>query len=110
MIKAKYERTKLEYRERLCRISFILIFISLLYSFFSHTLLSQLKSPVLICPSTDLTYWVFHILKLPESITGHSVIALLFDIMLFVSCIACLYYPSRRIWVKLFFILYFIYF
>src|ERR1700733_532964 len=106
MIKAKYERRKPDYRDRLCRISFILIFISLLYSFFSHTLLSQLKNPVLIFPSTDLTYWVFHILKIPEFITGHSVIALWFDIMLFISCVACLYYPSRRIWVKLFFILY----
>jgi hypothetical protein len=110
MIKAKYELIKLDYRDLLCRISFLLILISLLYSFFSHTLLSQLKSPVLIFPSTDLTYWVFHILKIPEFIVGHSVIALLFDIMLFTSCVACLYYPSRRFWIKLFFIFYFIYF
>jgi hypothetical protein len=110
MIKANYERVKLDYRGRLCRISFLLIFISLLYSFFSHTLLSQLKSPVLIFPSTDITYWVFHFAKIPDIITGHTLVALCFDIMLFTSCMLCICYPFRRFWIKLFFILYFVYF
>ena len=110
MIKAKYERIKPDDRNHLCRISFLLIFISLLYSFFSHTLVSQLKSPVIIFPFIDATYWVYHTLRIPEFISGHRTIALGFDMILFASCMACFCYPANRLWIKLFFILYFTYF
>lgn len=98
------------YRDRLCRIVFSLIFISLTYSFFSHTLTSQLQRPVLIYPGTDILYLVFHLLRLPEIISGHLLIAALFDSLMFLSCICSLIYPGRRFWAFLFFILYLIYF
>ena len=97
-------------RNRLCRIVFALIFISLIYSFFSNTLVSQLKIPVLKFPSTDLTYWFFHLIRLPEIITGHPVIARCFDGLLFFSCLLCLLKPEGRRWILIFFILYLVYF
>jgi len=98
------------YRDRLCRIVFTLIFISLIYSFFSHTLISQLQRPVLKFPSTDPTYLIFHLLRLPGMISGHLLVASCFDALLFLSCLCCLIYPRRRFWVFLFFFLYLFYF
>jgi hypothetical protein len=98
------------YRERLCRIAFSLIFISLIYSFYSHTLVSQLMKPVLIFPSNDLTYWVFHLMHLPDMIKGNLPVSIAFDSCLFLSCLLCILYPKRRVWAIFFFILYLIYF
>jgi hypothetical protein len=97
-------------RDHLCRICFILIFISLIYSFFSHTLVSQLLAPILKFPGTDLTYWVFNILLIPKWISGNPVPALFFDILLFATCLLCIYYPGKRIYSGTFSLLYFIYF
>ena len=96
-------------RSRLCRIAFFLIFISLIYSFFSNTLVSQLRGPVLTYSSTDLTYLLFHIIKLPEFISGHPVIAVIFDSLMLLSCLCCLVYPRQRIPVFLFFFLFLVY-
>jgi hypothetical protein len=101
---------KLAYRAKLCRICFILILISLIYSFFSHTLISQLKMPVLKFPSTDLTYWIFHFLRIPEFISQNMPFALFFDSLLIGSCLMVICYPDSTKWSKIFFILYFIYF
>ncbi|HEY4154172.1 MAG TPA: hypothetical protein VGM24_02065 [Puia sp.] len=97
-------------RDRLCRITFSLILISLIYSFYSHTLTSQLLKPVLIFPSNDLTYWVIHLTRLPAIITGHLAIAVAFDLILFLSCVWCILHPQRRVWPVLFFIFYLLYF
>ncbi|HVU84212.1 MAG TPA: hypothetical protein VHC50_05195 [Puia sp.] len=96
-------------RNRLRRIVFFLIFISLIYSFFSNTLVSQLRGPVLIYPSTDLTYLLFHIIKLPEFISGHPAIAVVFDSLMLLSCLGCLIYPRQRFPVFLFFFLFLVY-
>lgn len=98
------------YRDWLCRICFLLIFASLIYSFFSHTLVSQLHSPVLKFPATDLTYWLFHFMRIPELISGNTKIAVSFDILLLGSCMLVFCFPEKRLWVRLFFIVYFIYF
>lgn len=100
----------LENRDRLCRISFFLILGSLIYSFFSHTLVSQLRIPVLKYSSTDLTYLFFHLIRLPQMISSHLLVAVCFDVMLFVSCLICLFYPQRRFWIRVFFIFFLIYF
>ena len=97
-------------RDKLCRICFILIFISLIYSFFSHTLVSQLKMPVLKFPYTDLTYWIFHLLRIPELISQNLPLALFFDGLLIGSCLMGCVFPGETKWPRIFFILYFIYF
>jgi len=100
----------ISYRNWLCRFCFLLIFGSLIYYFVSHTLISQLHSPVLKFASTDLTYWVFHIIHIPGLISGNPVIAVTFDILLIGSCMLVICFPEKRFWARIFFVLYFIYF
>ncbi len=103
-------RKNVSYRDWLCRICFLLIFVSLIYSFFSHTLVSQLQSPVLKFPATDLMYWLIHFIRIPELISGNTKIAVAFDILLVGSCMLVFCFPEKRTWVRIFFVLYFIYF
>lgn len=97
-------------RNWLARIVFTLLLGSLVWSFFSNTLLHQLQQPVIKFPYVDVTYWVMHYLQLPEIITGQFWIACLFDTALFASCILALMYPEKRLYIWSFIILYFIYF
>lgn len=94
----------------LCRITFAGIFGSLVYSLLSHTLTHQLCAPVLKYPYVDLTYWLLHLLQIPEFITGHYIVACLFDGALFAFCILSFGYPGKRLFIGLFTLLYFIYF
>ncbi|OQP62530.1 hypothetical protein A3860_27955 [Niastella vici] len=97
-------------RTRIARIVFGLALVSLLLSFFSHTLLHQLQQPVLKFPYVDTTYWVMHYLQLPEFITGHFGVAVLFDLALFASCLLSFLYPLKRLFIWSFIVLYFVYF
>ena len=97
-------------RRRIARVVFGLIGASLIWSFFSNTLLHQLQRPVIKFPYVDLTYWGMHWLGLPEFLTGHFAVACLFDVALFASCIGCLWEPEKRLYVWSFIVLYFIYF
>src|SRR5438105_1572223 len=97
-------------RRTVCRLVFTFIFISLLYSSISHTLLHQLQYPVLKFPYVDLTYWVMHLLKIPELLTGNLILAWCFDILLFITCVLSLIFPSKRLFIISFFVLYFIYY
>lgn len=97
-------------RKTLCRLVFGFIFLFLVYYAYSNTLVHQLRSPVLIFPYVDVTYWIFHLLKIPEFITGNNTVSWCFDISLFTFCILSFLFPARRLFVTLFFILYFIYF
>lgn len=97
-------------RQRMCRLVFSFILLSLLYSFFSHTLVHQLQAPVLKFPYVDLCYWALHLASIPEFISGHFIVAALFDGMLFLTCLLTLLFPERRWFAVLFFGLYFIYF
>jgi hypothetical protein len=97
-------------RRRMCRIVFTFILFSLAYSWFSDTLVHQLRGPVLRYPYVDLSYWVFHLAGIPGFISGDPVIAWLFDGALIGCCMLVLVFPDRRIFAGLFFGLYFIYF
>jgi hypothetical protein len=97
-------------RKRIARIVFALITISLVWSFFSNTLLHQLNRPVLKFPYVDATYWGMHWLGIPELITGNYSIAFIFDTALFASCFLSFLYPEKRWFIWSFIVLYFIYF
>lgn len=97
-------------KKRIARVVFALTFASLVLSFFSNTLLHQLRQPVLKYPYVDLTYWVMHYLQIPELITGNFWLACLFDLALFAFCILCFMYPEKRWCIWSFIALYFVYF
>ena len=97
-------------RNLICRLAFIFILFSLLYSYASHTLIHQLKSPVLKFPYVDLSYWMFHLAGIPELISGNYTLALLLDLCLFVFCILTILFPSRKTFPAFFFSAYIVYF
>lgn len=97
-------------RRRIARIVFSLIGLSLIWSFFSDTLLHQLQRPVIKFPYVDLTYWGMHWLGIPEFLTGNFWVALFFDLALFAACILSFWAPEKRLYIWSFIVLYFIYF
>lgn len=97
-------------RNILCRFVFAFIFCFLLYYLYSNTMVHQLHAPALRFPYVDITYWIFHYLKIPDFVTSNYIISCCFDILLFASCILAFIFPSNRIFIVVFFLLYFIYF
>lgn len=94
----------------LCRIVFCFILFALIYLSVSNTLFHQLRSPVLKYPYVDPVYWLMHLLRIPDVIVSNYVIAYVFDILLFASCIGCIAFPLKRICIIIFLVTYFIYF
>jgi hypothetical protein len=72
------------------------LFLILVYFFSTNSLLSQLQQPVLINPGSDNTFWLLHILRIPQFLLGHYWAALTFDILLTVSCLVCVFVPNQR--------------
>ncbi|CAN5684866.1 hypothetical protein BH11BAC3_BH11BAC3_17680 [soil metagenome] len=92
------QSTQLYYpRQLMAPIIFIWLFIILIYFFSTNSLLSQLQQPVLISPQSDNSFWLLHILRLPQWILEHRGMALAFDIILTSSCIICIFVPDQRI-------------
>ena len=81
----------------MARVVFGWLFAVLVYFFFNHSLLSQLQQPVLLYPGTDNTFWLLHILNVPQFLLHHYWAALGFDILLTCSCIVCMIIPEQRI-------------
>ncbi len=94
----------------LCRIVFTFILFALIYAALSNTLFHQLQSPVLKYPYVDPAYWMMHLLRIPDAIVSNYTVAWVFDILLFASCIGCIVYPFRKIFIIVFLLIYFIYF
>jgi hypothetical protein len=84
-------------RKMMASIIFGWLFCILIYFFSSNSLLSQLQSPVLIDPESDNTFWVLHILRIPQCLLQHYRVSLFFDILLTVSCIICILVPEQRV-------------
>jgi hypothetical protein len=97
-------------RNRILRIAFSFIFLSLLYAYSSHALIHQLQAPVLKFPYVDAGYWLIHLTGIPELITGSRLFALLLDSSLFVFCFLAILFPSRRTFPALFMAAYTLYF
>ncbi|WP_276481331.1 hypothetical protein [Paraflavitalea pollutisoli] len=97
-------------RDLLCRLVFLFVFGSLLYDYYAHTMLHQLQRPVLRYPYVDLTYWLMHLLQLPELITGHIVVAGIVDSVLIITALLGVIAPAWRWNMILFLLLYLLYF
>jgi hypothetical protein len=83
-------------RELMARVVFGWLFLILVYFFYNHSLLAQLQSPVLIYPASDNSFWILHILRIPQFFLQHHWAALLFDMILTSSCIICFVVPTQK--------------
>jgi len=98
------------YIHLLCRMVFATILVHLIFSGLANTLVHQLQAPVLKFPYVDPTFWIMHLLHIPEFISSHFYIAWLFDILLFTLCILTIIFPQKKWLIGSFIILYFNYF
>jgi hypothetical protein len=80
----------------LARVYYGAVLFFLASRFFSKVLLSQLESPVLTDVGTDYTYITLYLTTIPGFITSHYVVALLFDISLFLVTLAAFLFPNRK--------------
>ena len=83
------------------RIIFAWLFVIYIYFFLNHSLLSQLKSPVLIYPGSDNAYWLIHLLQIPRFIFNHPALALSFDVIITTSCIITIFVPSQKVFTRI---------
>ncbi len=90
-----------EQRELRARIVFAWLFLILVYFFLTHTLASQLERPATIYPGSDNSFWLLHLLNVPQYVMSHTVPALLFDIVLTCGCIICFIVPGQRFFTRI---------
>ncbi len=81
----------------MARAVFSWLFIILVYFFFNNSLLSQMQQPPLIYPGSDNSFWLMHLLNIPQFFLQHYWAALLFDIVITCSCIICIIIPQQRL-------------
>lgn len=84
-------------RDLMARAVFSWLFLVLVYFFINNSLVSQLQQPSLIYPGSDNSFWLFHILNIPQFILQHHWAARAFDILLTCSCIICIIIPQQRL-------------
>lgn len=87
-------------RAFMARVIFAWLFLVLVYFFSTNTLLSQMQQPVLIYPGSDNTFWLLHVLRIPQFLLQHYWAALAFDIVLTVSCIICIVVPDQKLFTR----------
>jgi hypothetical protein len=80
----------------MARAIFTWLFLVLVYFFINNSLVSQLQEPVLVYPGSDNTFWLLHILNIPQFLLKHYWAGLSFDILLTCSCITCIIVPQQR--------------
>jgi len=83
-------------REFMARVVFAWLFLILVYFFFNNNLLSQMQQPVLIYPGSDNSFWLLHILSVPQFLLRNDPAALIFDIVLTCSCMICIFIPQQK--------------
>ena len=74
------------------------LLLAIAYRWFQQTLLHQLEAPVLIFPEADNTYWLLHLINLPQWLVGNFWIALVFDLLWISTALLSLVYHRARIW------------
>jgi len=109
MTNAKWSMINVE-RSTLQRLAFAGVLLSLVYRWWAHSLMGQLAEPVLVYPYVDLTYWGLHLMNVPQWISGHYVVAVLFDALLFGAALGSFIFTRKRIFPIVFTLLYLIYF
>ena len=67
-------------------------------SLVSNTLFSQMSQPVLIFPSVDIAYWLFHGLGIPSLATHSYLVSAILDMLLFFLPIIAIIVVHRRIY------------
>lgn len=81
----------------MAQVVFSWLFGVLIYFFSTNSLLSQLQQPALIHPSSDNTFWLLHLLRIPQLFLSSGPAALVFDILLTSSCLVCIFVPRQRL-------------
>lgn len=81
----------------MARVIFSWLFIILVYFFINNSLLSQLQEPPLIYPGSDNSFWLLHILNIPQFLLHTHWAALAFDLLLTCSCIVCIFVPEQKL-------------
>lgn len=66
------------------------------YRWVNHMLLSQLVNPVLTYVNTDATYIALSYLGIPQLLTHHHSIALVFDLCFFAAALGAFLFPNRQ--------------
>ena len=84
-------------REFMARTIFAWLFLILIYFFANHSLVSQMQQPELIYPGSDNSFWLLHILGIPQFLMKHYAAALIFDIALTCSCLICVFVPQQKL-------------
>lgn len=99
-----------ELQVKLVRPVFIFILCTLAFRYYNHVLLHQLLQPVIYKTESDLAYWVYHILGVGKIIVQNRLGGLLFDSLLVSLCLTSIAYPSQRVTVIAFSVVYPLYF
>ena len=89
---------------------FLFILVSFIFRYYNHVMLHQLMQPVIFKTDSDLAYWLYHIAGVDKLIVQNHTGAIIFDCLLFSSCIISIFYPSQRVSIIAFSILYSLYF
>ncbi len=83
-------------RSFMARIIFMWLFVILVYFFLHHGMVSQWEAPVLKSPLSDNSFWLLHILNIPQWLSRHYWAALGFDMLLTTACLICIFVPDQR--------------
>ena len=88
-----------EQRQLRARVVFGWLFIIYVYFFSQHSLISQLQQPVLIYPGSDNSFWLMHLLNIPQFFLNHHGAALALDITVTGSCLVSFILPEK-VWMN----------
>lgn len=81
---------------------FTFYLLALLFRFLMYATPSGMLQPVLFRFNFDFTYWLFDLIGIFNFVLHSSPGSILFDVLLFVSCILCIVYPLRYYFAILF--------
>lgn len=96
-------------RKLIGRLVFGYLFIFLCFRFFQQATPSRLLGPPLKSLNFDFTYWIYQLLHIQDVIVYNQTGAVIFDLILFTSCILCIVFPLKNGYAILFGSVFFIY-
>jgi hypothetical protein len=93
----------------IARIYYSFMLLVMVIEYLSGHLIHQLCEPVLIHPAADNTYWLLHLLFIPQWIAQSSFVEIVFEGCWVAIAISCLFFRSR-VWLNVLFTLFFLVF